>query len=250
MDEGQRFAWNKLITGEFRVGVSQSLVVRAIAEVSGISTEVSLASPDGRLAAHARILARAASRPIRATPMSAAPIPSSWPIRWRATSRISATSASGRWSGNGTASARSSSAASGRTFLWSRGEELITDRFPELEALGALLPEGTVIDGEVLPWKDGAPLPFAQMQRRIGRKVLGHKILADVPVVLIGYDLLELDGEDVRERPLEWRRAQLEAHGAAPEAPGALADGRGSHLGRSLPAARSNRASARWKASC
>ena len=74
-----------------------------------------------------------------------------------------------------------------------------------------MLPEGTVIDGEVLPWKDGAPLPFAQMQRRIGRKVLGHRILAEVPVVLIGYDLLELGGEDIRERPLEWRREQLEA---------------------------------------
>ena len=74
-----------------------------------------------------------------------------------------------------------------------------------------MLPEGTVIDGEVLPWKDGAPLAFAQMQRRIGRKVLGHRILAEVPVVLIGYDLLELGGEDIRERPLEWRREQLEA---------------------------------------
>ena len=61
---------------------------------------------------------------------------------------------------------------------WSRGEELMTERFPELEALGALLPDGMAIDGEVLPWKDGAPLPFAQMQRRIGRKVLGPRILA------------------------------------------------------------------------
>jgi DNA ligase-1 len=98
-----------------------------------------------------------------------------------------------------------------QTFLWSRGEELITGRFPEIEALGSLLPEGTVIDGEVLPWKDGAPLPFAQMQRRIGRKVLGNKILSEVPVVLIGYDLLERNGEDIREQPLTWRREQLEA---------------------------------------
>jgi DNA ligase-1 len=86
----------------------------------------------------------------------------------------------------------------------------MTDRFPELEAMGALLPEGTVLDGEVLPWKDGAPLPFAQMQRRIGRKVLGSRILAEVPVVLVGFDLLELGGEDIREKPLAWRRARLE----------------------------------------
>src|SRR5262249_31002695 len=96
----------------------------------------------------------------------------------------------------------------GQTFLWSRGEENITERYPELTALGALLPEGTVIDGEVLPWKDGAVLPFAQLQRRIGRKTLGKKILAEVPVVLMAYDLLEHGGEDVRERELTWRRAR------------------------------------------
>jgi DNA ligase-1 len=98
----------------------------------------------------------------------------------------------------------------GRTFVWSRGEELMTDRFPELEALGARLPEGVVVDGEVLPWKNGEPLPFAQMQRRIGRKVLGPRILSDVPVVIVAYDLLELRGEDIRESPLEFRRARLE----------------------------------------
>jgi DNA ligase-1 len=98
----------------------------------------------------------------------------------------------------------------GRTFVWSRGEELMTDRFPELQALGAVLPEGVVIDGEILPWKNGEPLPFAQMQRRIGRKVLGPRILGEVPIVMVAYDLLELGGEDIRERPLEFRRACLE----------------------------------------
>jgi DNA ligase-1 len=100
-----------------------------------------------------------------------------------------------------------------QTFLWSRGEELITDRFPELQAAGAVLPDGTVIDGEVMPWRHdasgGRPLPFAQMQRRIGRKLLSNKILAEVPAVLVAYDLLESEGADVRERPLEWRRARL-----------------------------------------
>jgi DNA ligase-1 len=97
----------------------------------------------------------------------------------------------------------------GQTFIWSRGEELVTERFPELELVGALLPEGTVIDGELLPWVDGLPLPFAQMQRRIGRKVLGAKILAEVPVALLAYDLLEWEGKDVREWPIEQRRERL-----------------------------------------
>jgi ATP-dependent DNA ligase len=210
MDERQRFAWNKLITGEFRVGVSQSLVVRAIAEVSGLSTEVvshrlmgewqptpefwkQLIAPDTRDADISRPYPFCLAYPVEGDPRDLGPL-AEWQVEWK-------------WDGIRAQLIR----RQWRTFLWSRGEELITDRFPEIEALGALLPEGTVIDGEVLPWRDGAPLPFAQMQRRIGRKVLGHKILAEVPVVLIGYDLLEVHGEDIRERPIEWRRSQLEA---------------------------------------
>ena len=98
----------------------------------------------------------------------------------------------------------------GRVFIWSRGEELITERFPDLAEPAALLPEGTVLDGEILPWRDG-PLPFAQLQRRIGRKQLGPGILAEVPVVLLAYDLLELAGMDLREQPLADRRARLAA---------------------------------------
>jgi DNA ligase-1 len=97
----------------------------------------------------------------------------------------------------------------GRTYLWSRGEELLAGRFPELEELGPLLPEGTVIDGEILPWVNGAPLPFAQLQRRIGRKNLGRKMLDEVPAVLVAYDLLEENGADVRPLPLTDRRRRL-----------------------------------------
>ena len=161
--------------------------------------------------------------------------------------------ATGRPSGSGTASARSSSAAQWRTFLWSRGEELITDRFPELDAARRALPDGTVIDGEILPWKDGAPLPFAQLQRRIGRKALGPKILAEVPVVLIAYDLLELGGEDIRERPLRMA-PRAAAKLVAPLATArlrALADRRrAAVVGRARAAPRAVAASARSRASC
>ncbi len=77
-----------------------------------------------------------------------------------------------------------------------------------MEEAGALLPDGTVIDGELLPWVDGAPLPFAQLQRRIGRKNLGRKILDEVPVVLVAYDLLEDAGTDIRSLPLQRAAAQ------------------------------------------
>ncbi len=95
-------------------------------------------------------------------------------------------------------------------FVWSRGEELVTDRYPELKAVGEMLPEGTALDGEILPWSADAPLPFAELQRRIGRKTLGRKLLEQVPVILMAYDLLEFTGEDVRHQPLAWRRGRLE----------------------------------------
>ena len=97
----------------------------------------------------------------------------------------------------------------GQTFLWSRGEELITERYPEVATVGPDLPDGTVIDGELLPWLDGRVQPFAQLQRRIGRKTLSKKILTDVPVVMMAYDLLEDRGQDLRRTPLEERRTRL-----------------------------------------
>ena len=112
-------------------------------------------------------------------PMSAGLIRSFWPIRSKAIPAQLGDPAEwiAEWKWDGIRSQMIR--RSWQTFIWSRGEELVTERFPELEALGGLLPEGTVIDGEILPWKDGLPLPFAQMQRRIGRKVLGPKILAE-----------------------------------------------------------------------
>ena len=103
----------------------------------------------------------------------------------------------------------------GQVFVWSRGEELVTDRYPELNAAGELLPEGTVLDGEILPWNADTPLPFADLQRRIGRKTLGRKLLEQVPVVLMAYDLLEFGGQDCRPEALSWRRGKLEAIVAA-----------------------------------
>jgi DNA ligase-1 len=209
MSERQRFVWIKLITGEFRVGVSQNLVVRALAEASGVDAKALAHRLMGDWQPTAdfgqQILAKTTADtdvsrpypfclayPIEGTVQDLGPV-REWQIEWK-------------WDGIRSQLIR----RQWQTFLWSRGEELITDRFPELAAAGALLPEGTVLDGEVLPWKAGAPLPFTQMQRRIGRKELGPKILAEVPVVLVAFDLLEHKGEDVRERPLEWRRAELE----------------------------------------
>ena len=214
MDESQRFAWNKLLTGEFRVGVSQSLVVRALAEVSGAPQDAiahrlmgewqpsadfwrRLIAPEGGAAVSEAGIAHpypfCLAYPLEGTVEDLGDI-GDWQVEWK-------------WDGIRAQLIR----RDGHTFLWSRGEELMSGRFPEVEAAGALLPDGTVIDGEVLPWKAGEPLPFTQMQRRIGRKVLGQRILEEVPVVLVAFDLLESAGRDVRTEPQEWRRTQLES---------------------------------------
>jgi DNA ligase-1 len=95
-------------------------------------------------------------------------------------------------------------------FVWSRGEELVTDKYPEYNVMLSLLPDGTVIDGEIIPFKDNQPLPFSLLQTRIGRKSLSPKILKEVPVTFIVYDLLEWKGEDVRSWPMTERRKKLE----------------------------------------
>jgi DNA ligase 1 len=104
-------------------------------------------------------------------------------------------------------------ASSKRSFghgVKSRGEELMTERFPELERAANQLPDGIVLDGEIVGFRNGSILPFAHLQRRIGRKQLGKKILSDVPVAFLAFDLLELDGIDMRTAPLITRRAALE----------------------------------------
>ncbi|MEM9992356.1 MAG: cisplatin damage response ATP-dependent DNA ligase, partial [Bacteroidota bacterium] len=98
----------------------------------------------------------------------------------------------------------------GELFVWSRGEELMTNRFPEYHPLTTLLPDGTVIDGEILSYKNGEILTFNMLQTRIGRKKVGRKLLLQAPVVLMAYDLLEWNGEDLRSLPLSERRAKLQ----------------------------------------
>ena len=208
MDRPQRFVWNKLISGGFRVGVSQQLVTRALAKVGGTEPAVvahrlmgdwepnpqfieRLLARDAADADHSRPYPFCLAHGLEGEPDSLGPI-ADWQAEWK-------------WDGIRAQLIR----RQGDTFLWSRGEELVTDRYPELATLGALLPEGTVLDGEILPYLDGAPLPFAQLQRRIGRKTLGKTILAEVPVVLIAYDLLEFEGRDLRAEPFELRRSLL-----------------------------------------
>lgn len=205
----ERFVFNKLITGGFRIGVSQQLVVRALARASNIAEGVIAHRLSGTWQPDAKSYAALFSDQTDDADISR-PFP--FYLAYALEGDLDALGDAGEWQAEWKWDGIRAQVIrrGGETFIWSRGEELITERFPEIAAAAEFLPDGTVIDGEIMPWKDGAPLPFAQLQRRIGRKTLGPKILAEVPVVLVGYDLLELDGRDRREEPLVVRRAELE----------------------------------------
>ncbi|MBF8747565.1 ATP-dependent DNA ligase [Pseudomonas monteilii] len=216
----------KLITGSFRVGVSKLLVTRALAQLADLDakrvaqrlvgyTDIShRPSAEGYLKLIAAesadehsqrggqpypfFLAHALQAPAEQFDTLLGP-PSDWQIEWK-------------WDGIRAQVVK----RDGQVWIWSRGEELVTERFPELHGFAQALPDGVVLDGEILVWKAAngtdtpAVQPFALLQQRLGRKTLGKKLLADAPVVLQAYDLLEWQGEDWRNRPQYARRMQLE----------------------------------------
>ena len=203
---------NKLLTGGFRVGVAQGLVLRALARVSGLEESLLAhrlmggfapsAAAFQSLVAHSDEEEPALSRPypfFLASPLDSAVLaesaPGDWLLEWK-------------WDGiRGQLIRRG-----GESFLWSRGEELLNPVFPDLVALADGLPDGTVLDGEVVVWpqEDPRPAPFAALQRRLGRKAPGAAILRECPAAFVAYDLLEGDGEDQRPSPLAQRRRRLE----------------------------------------
>lgn len=213
----ERFVLNKLLTGEFRVGVSHTLVVRALAEVADVS-KATLAhrlmgswppTPEGyRGLLDTEQAAEDLTRPYPF--FLAAPLEGGVD----ALGDVSAWLAEWKWDGIRAQVIR----REGTLAIWSRGEDLITDRFPEVVAAATRLPVGTVLDGELMAWRGDAPLPFADLQTRIGRKKLDKKVLDAAPVVLVAFDLLEQDGIDVRALPLDERRTRLAAV-VAPLAP-------------------------------
>ncbi len=205
----ERFVFNKLIGGSFRVGLSQKLMVRALSIYTN-TDENKLAhrlmgnwSPDSTTYQKLIVeedLNEDASHPypfFLAYALEQEPETLGEPSEWFAEHK---------WDGiRGQVIVRK-----GQVFTWSRGEELVTDKFPEYLTLKDAVPDGTVIDGEILPFKDGKALPFQILQTRIGRKNVTKKILADAPVILLAYDILEYQGEDIREMPMAERRKILE----------------------------------------
>lgn len=204
----ERFVFNKLITGAFRVGVSQQLMVKALARHTAIDESLlahrlmgswSPVTTSLRELVHAdqAVIDRSKPYPFYLAYALESDLESLGdPDAWLAERK---------WDGiRGQVIVRE-----GELYVWSRGEELVTDKYPEYQVLKNLLPNGTVLDGEILPVLRGRPLPFAKLQTRIGRKRLNQKLLKEVPVAFMAYDLLEWQLRDIRQQPLHTRRAML-----------------------------------------
>ena len=202
----------KLITGSFRVGVSKRLVTRAIAEYAGVPADVVAHRLMGQWKPTATFFESLKLSDITDTRVSqpypfclANPIEPS--VEPKSMGEVSEFAAEWKWDGiRGQLIRRA-----GKTFLWSRGEELMEGRWPEIEISSQQLQDGTVLDGEILGCdSDGNILPFALLQKRINRKTVTKKLVSEVPVVFFCFDILEQQGIDIRLLPWSVRRARLE----------------------------------------
>ena len=217
------FLLSKLIGGGFRVGVSKLLVQRALAEQMGLDAKLVAQRLMGYTDAKQMPGAARYEQLISAT--ASGPADAGQPYPFFLAHQLEAKLAEFdaklgppsdwiiEWKYDGIRAQIVKRAA--QVSIWSRGEELMTDRFPELVALAAALPDGSVLDGEIVVWKESAPASFNLLQQRIGRKTLNKKVLADAPVGFIAYDILEWQGVDLRDRPQQQRRVALEAALAA-----------------------------------
>lgn len=254
-NQTERFLLGKLLTGGFRVGVSEKLVVRALSRVSGLSEAVlqeRLISYKPEVQAFQNLISKEGAERSPATPY---PFFLAQPLTANLQTANDTASSSGQASlqavleqvaeqllGNKTSENKTSADISlldkdlldktlpfsvewkwdgirsqlvkraGQVFIWSRGEELVTETFPEIAKAALALPDGIVIDGEILAFREGDVLPFAQLQKRLNRKEgnIGARLLDEVPCVFMAFDLLEFEGKDLRLHALEERKQYLQ----------------------------------------
>ena len=219
LDQPSLMVCIKLITGSFRVGVSKLLVTRALAAMADLDSKrvaqrlVGYTDLSNRPTAEGYLKLIAAESSDEHAQRGGQPYPFflahglAQPVEQFDTLLGSPADWQVEWKFDGIRAQLVK--REGRLWVWSRGEELLTERFPELHSLVSGLPDGTVIDGEIVVWKDSVQ-PFALLQQRIGRKTLSKKVLEDAPVAVLAYDLLEYQGDDWRNHIQAERRPQLE----------------------------------------
>jgi DNA ligase-1 len=203
------------------VGAAQGLVLRALAEHTGLSVRVLASRLAGSWQPSAESWERLVAQEEGARDPSAPyPFLLAHPIDGGVESLGDAASWAMEWKWDGIRGQLIRREE--RSFLWSRGEELVTDRYPEVIEASRVLSNGIVLDGEILAWREDSPMPFQALQRRIGRRTLSAKLLMEVPVAFLAFDLLEESGIDLRDEPWTQRRRRLERVVHAAQHEGAL----------------------------
>lgn len=208
-DEATLFLVHKCFTGGLRMGVSKNLLIQALSQVAGVDKETMSFRLMGDFLPTAQHYKHLLVQDVTIEQVSkpypfflASPVEkpeeeftswNEWCVEWK-------------WDGIRAQLVK----RQGEVYLWSRGEELINDSFPEILHQASFLPDGTVIDGELLPFKAGKVLSFQELQGRLNRKKVSKKDLEKTPITIMAYDLLEWEGEDLRSRPLSERRELLE----------------------------------------
>lgn len=208
LNADEKFIFNKLITGGFRIGVSKNLIIKALSSYTGESSEVIshrlMGNWDPFKTDFDSLVLEESPNENASKPY---PFYLAYPIEKEVESLGEVEEWAAEWKWDGIRSQLIK--RKDDWFLWSRGEELITDKFPEFQEMMEFIPNGTVIDGELLPFKDGQPLDFSVLQTRIGRKNLTKKIMNDAPPLIKAYDLLEWEGKDMRNESYKLRREKL-----------------------------------------
>ncbi|MCB1120133.1 MAG: ATP-dependent DNA ligase [Verrucomicrobiae bacterium] len=209
LDAVERLLYMKLITGGFRMGVAKTLVVRALSEFCGVDKAILSHRLMGSWQPCEEDFARIVS-PDTNEDLAALPYPFflayPWEQKLEETQQAADFRTEWKWDGIRCQLLKRNGAAS----LWSRGEEMITEQFPEIVQAAGILPDGTVLDGEIVVWKEGQVQPFGELQNRLGRKRVTAAILQALPVAFVAYDLLEAAGGDIRGKSLDERMALLD----------------------------------------
>ncbi|MFS4445518.1 ATP-dependent DNA ligase [Maribacter sp. 2307UL18-2] len=209
LDYYERFVFTKLITGGFRIGVSQKLMTRALAKATAIDEDILAYKLMGNwnpsVITFQELILEENESDYLSKPY---PFYLAYAIEDEVADlgNVTEWSAEHKWDG-----IRSQTIIrNDELFVWSRGEELVTDKYPEFQDFIGTIPNGTVIDGEILPFPNGQIGSFNDLQTRIGRKTVSKSLLSKVPVILKAYDLLEWRSEDIRTKPFIQRRKLLE----------------------------------------
>ena len=210
LDYYERFVFTKLITGGFRIGVSQKLMTRALSKATGIEEDILAYKLMGdwdpnRISFHDLVLEEKESDYL------SKPYP--FYLAYAVEEDVSDLGDVNQWSVEHKWDGIRCQVIlrNDELFVWSRGEELVTDKYPEFEAFVGVIPNGTVLDGELLPYPKGEIGTFKDLQTRIGRKNISRSLLEKIPVKLKVYDILEWKGKDIRNTTYLERRKILES---------------------------------------